>query len=136
MKKLIALLFFISFIFQNYGQSAPEIDLSKDNQLNDISKKLNLKPGSDHKISVIFTVDENGDIKNIKARAQYPELEEEAIRIISELPKMEPAIREGKAISQNYSLPIIFHVETREEEKSRIRKEKRIEKRKLKNSIE
>ncbi len=108
---------------QNYGQS--KIDLSKDNELNKNSKRLNLKPGSDHKIFVIFTVDENGEITNIKARAEYPELEKEAIRMVGELPKMEPAIRDGIAISQSYSLPIIFHVETLKEEKSRLRKEKR-----------
>tara|TARA_R110000772_G_scaffold174093_2_gene285978 strand:- start:203 stop:523 length:321 start_codon:yes stop_codon:yes gene_type:complete len=99
--------------------------LSKDQRLNEVFKNLNLKPGSDHKIAVIFTVDENGYITNIKARAAYPELEAEAIRIVSELPRMEPAIRNGIAVSQNYSLPIIFHVESLQEEKTRIRKENR-----------
>ncbi|MGB3342696.1 MAG: energy transducer TonB [Aequorivita sp.] len=73
---------------------------------------------------MIFTVDENGEITNIKTRAEFPELQKEAIRIVGELPKTEPAMQDGKAISQNYSLPIIFHVGTPKEEKSRMRKAK------------
>ncbi|QAA81824.1 hypothetical protein EI546_08870 [Aequorivita sp. H23M31] len=125
MKRFLIAIIFISFVSQNYAQSSPHIDLTRDNQFNEITKRLKLKPGSDHKIFVIFTIDEKGEITNLKARAEYPELEREAIRIIEELPRMEPAIRDGKAVSQNYSLPIIFHVETLKEEKRRLRKEAR-----------
>ena len=126
MKKIL-ILFFILLAVCSYSQTAPNVNLSQDEQLKNIAKKLNLEPGSNHKISVIFTVDKDGNITKVKARAAYPELEVEAIRIVSELPKMEPAIRNGEAISQNYSLPIIFHVESLKEEKARLRKKRKKE---------
>ena len=125
MKQLFTFILILVSI-NNYGQTAPKVDLTNDKELKNVAQRLNLEPGSDHKISVIFTVDESGNITNVKARAEYPELEEEAKRIVSELPKMDPAIRNGEAISQNYALPIIFQVESLREEKTRLRKEKRM----------
>jgi|SRR5690606_15171298 len=124
MKKILIILF-VLFAVCSYSQTVSNINLSEDQQFKNIAEKLNLKPGSDHKIAVIFTIDENGDISNVKARAAYPELEAEAIRIVSELSPMEPIIRDGVAVRQNFSLPIIFHVETLKEKKARLKKERK-----------
>lgn len=63
------------------------------------------------RINVIFTIDKTGNVTKIRARANHPKLEEEAIRVFSLLPKMTPGIQGGKTVSVPYSLPIIFQVE-------------------------
>ncbi|WP_366140758.1 energy transducer TonB [uncultured Algibacter sp.] len=60
------------------------------------------------RINVIFKIDKNGNIVDIQSRAPEPELEMEAIRVITSLPKMKPGKQRGKAVSVPYSLPIIF----------------------------
>ena len=71
-----------------------------------------LKLSGFQRITSAFTIDKNGDITNIRVRATHPQLEEEAIRVINLLPKMEPGKQNGKAISVSYLLPIIFKVES------------------------
>ncbi|HEX9827501.1 MAG TPA: energy transducer TonB, partial [Flavobacteriaceae bacterium] len=62
------------------------------------------------RINVIFKINEEGHIVDVKARAPVPELENEAIRVINSLPKFEPGIHKGKKVTVPYSLPIIFKV--------------------------
>ena len=68
------------------------------------------------RISVIFKIDKGGYVTGIRSRAPHPRLEEEAIRVISLLPKMEPGLQKGKPVIVPYSLPIIFEVQEEEEE--------------------
>ncbi len=60
------------------------------------------------RINVIFKINKNGDIVDIRSRAPEPELELEAERVIASLPKMLPGKQRGKAVSVPYSLPIVF----------------------------
>ncbi|MFB9056207.1 energy transducer TonB [Mariniflexile ostreae] len=62
------------------------------------------------KIYVIFKIDKNGNVIDIKARAPHPVLEKEMLNIINLLPKMEPSIQKGKPVTVPYSIPIIFSV--------------------------
>ena len=71
-----------------------------------------LKLSGFQRITSAFTFDENGDIINIRVRATHPQLEEEAIRVINLIPKMEPGRQNGKAVSVSYLLPIIFKVQS------------------------
>ena len=87
--------------------------------------QLGLKPGETVKIFAMFSVDTDGSIVDVKARSVHPAFEEEAIRIIQELPTMDPAIVDGEAIKQRYSLPILFKIETERERKKRERKKAR-----------
>ncbi|PRX42955.1 M56 family metallopeptidase [Salegentibacter salegens] len=73
-----------------------------------LGKELNLK--GTNRVITQFRIDESGNVVNIKARAPHPDLEEEAIRVISELPKMQPGKQDGKEISVMYSLPIVFQI--------------------------
>ena len=70
------------------------------------------------RINVIFKIDKNGDVIDIRARAPHPRLENEAIRVINLLPKIQPGKFKGKTVIVPYSLPIIFQVkeEKKEEE--------------------
>jgi len=81
-----------------------------------VGANFNTKIGNDlgltgrQRISVQFKIDKTGNIKDLRARAEYKELENEAIRVVSGLPKMIPGEQEGNKVSVIYSLPIIFEI--------------------------
>lgn len=62
------------------------------------------------RVNVIFKINQKGKAIDIRARSTSKELEEEAIRVISLLPKMEAGKQRGKVVTVPYSLPIIFTV--------------------------
>ena len=62
------------------------------------------------RINVIFKIAEDGSIKDVRARAPIAELEEEAIRVVSALPKFTPGEQKGNKVAVPYSLPIVFQV--------------------------
>ncbi len=63
------------------------------------------------RISSVFTVDKTGKVSNIKVRSKYKELEKEARRVISKLPRMKPGQQRNKPVKVRYTLPIIFKVQ-------------------------
>ncbi|AVR45204.1 blaR1 peptidase M56 [Christiangramia fulva] len=73
-----------------------------------LGKKLGLT--GINRVIVQFRIDETGKIVDVKARAPKPELEEEAIRVVSSLPQMTPGEQNGQPVSVMYSLPIAFKV--------------------------
>lgn len=81
-----------------------------------VNKNFNTKLAKDLKltgrqrITVIFKIDTEGNIKDVRSRAPHPDLEAEAIRVIKTLPKMIPGEQRGKLVNVPYSLPIIFQV--------------------------
>jgi hypothetical protein len=61
----------------------------------------------DLKIFVSFTILENGKVGEIKVlNSQSFKQEQEAIRVISKLPKFEPAMFQGRAVKTTLKLPI------------------------------
>ncbi|WP_372755992.1 energy transducer TonB [Mariniflexile sp.] len=74
----------------------------------EIAKNLGLT--GRQRINVIFKINQNGDVLGVRSRATDPELEDEASRVISSLPKMQPGKQRGRAVTVPYSLPIIFDV--------------------------
>jgi|SRR5690625_941412 len=62
------------------------------------------------RINVQFTVNEHGDVVDVMARATEPQLEDEAIRVVSMLPSMQPGKQRGRAVRVIYQLPIMFQV--------------------------
>ena len=67
-------------------------------------------PPGVNRVIVQFRIDETGKVVDVKARASSPELQKEAIRVISELPQMVPGKQAGENISVMYSLPIVLQV--------------------------
>ena len=63
------------------------------------------------KIYVLFKIDKNGEVTDIRARAPHPRLEKEAERVVNLLPKMIPGKQRGKPVRVPYSLPISFQVQ-------------------------
>ena len=75
----------------------------------DLASELGLE--GRQRISVQFKIDRNGNVVNVRARAPHPQLEKEAISLVSKLPKMIPGKQRGKPVGVLYSLPILFQVE-------------------------
>ncbi|BAO56687.1 M56 family metallopeptidase [Nonlabens marinus] len=61
-------------------------------------------------ISVQFKIGADGKVADIRSRAQAPELQAEAARVINLLPKVKPGVQRGKEVGVIYGLPIIFEV--------------------------
>lgn len=82
-----------------------------------VAKNFNTKLGDDLKlvgeqrISVFFTIDNRGKIKNIKTRAPHKMLEDEAKRVINLLPEIKPGKQDGKPVNVQFFLPIVFKVQ-------------------------
>lgn len=60
------------------------------------------------KVFVLFAIDKNGYITDIKSRGPDKILEKEAERIIRSLPTMIPGKQRGKPVKVPYSIPIVF----------------------------
>ena len=70
----------------------------------------NLIRGKQYRTTVNFTVDTKGKVTDVSATGPNQEMENEAIRIIKKLPKMQPGRQKGKKVAVKYSLPIILQV--------------------------
>ncbi|MBK5213575.1 MAG: energy transducer TonB [Flavobacteriaceae bacterium] len=86
---------------------------------------MNLPPRI-YRSAVQFKIDKQGNIVDVRARADYPEIEQEAVRVVSNLPRMKPGKQRGQEVGVLYSLPIIFKVEPpkRVEKKVKNKKQK------------
>lgn len=60
------------------------------------------------KVFVLFAIDKEGNITDIKSRGPDKILEKESERIISLLPKMIPGKQRGRPVKVPYSIPIYF----------------------------
>ncbi len=66
------------------------------------------KLGIQGRVSIIFIIDQDGNITNIRKRGPHKLLEAEAERIITLLPKMTPGKHDGKTVNIPFSIPIAF----------------------------
>ena len=76
-----------------------------------MAQDIGLSSGSIQRIFVMFKIEKNGDIVDVRARAPHKTLEKEAIRVIGKLPKMVPGKQRNKPVGVKYSLPITFKIE-------------------------
>ncbi len=60
------------------------------------------------RINIIFKVDDEGNVTDVRARAPHPALETEAIRVLNLLPKLKPGMYLGKPVTIPYSLPVVI----------------------------
>ncbi|WP_405395496.1 energy transducer TonB [Maribacter sp. Asnod2-G09] len=60
------------------------------------------------RVSIMFTIDKEGNVGDIKTKGPAPILENEARRIISLLPKLQPGHQNGAPKKVPYSIPINF----------------------------
>lgn len=136
MKRFLTIILILLIQFKTISQNKEIISNAMKNQnierIDSIAKKLNYKGGEIVKVFAIFTVNENGEIIDIKARGPHRLFEKEAIRIISEIPKLDPKEFENGMKEMKFSLPINFVIETEKERKSREKKEMRKKEKELK----
>ncbi|UAB84440.1 energy transducer TonB [Zunongwangia sp. SCSIO 43204] len=82
-----------------------------------ITKRFNTGLGEDlglsgiNRVTIMFEIDKNGDVKNVKARGPHKLLEEEGKRVIKLLPTMEPGKQRGKPVPVRYTIPINFKIQ-------------------------
>src|SRR5690606_26097126 len=64
--------------------------------------------GIQGRVNVMFVIQKDGSIGNVRMRGPDKNLEEEAARIIGKLPKMTPGKQRGRAVRVPFSIPITF----------------------------
>ena len=65
------------------------------------------------RVIVQFVVERDGSISDIHTvRSVSPELDAEAIRVVSLMPKWNPGKQRGKAVAVKYTMPIMFRLQT------------------------
>ncbi|WP_375323544.1 energy transducer TonB [Flagellimonas sp. GZD32] len=67
--------------------------------------------GVQGRVSVIFVIQKDGSIGNIRMRGPDKNLEAEALRIIEKLPKMTPGKQRGRPVKVPFSIPITFKLQ-------------------------
>ena len=67
------------------------------------------------RVVVSFVVEKDGSVTEAKIlRSVFPSLDEEALRVISAMPKWEPGMQRGKAVRVKYTIPISFKLQGKE----------------------
>lgn len=65
--------------------------------------------GISGRVTTVFVVGEDGVIRDVKVvRSVSPELDAEAIRVMSSMPKWKPAKQDGKPVPVRYTVPVNF----------------------------
>lgn len=67
--------------------------------------------GVQGRVNVIFVIQKDGSIGDIRMRGPDKNLEAEAMRIIQKLPKMTPGKQRGRAVKVPFSIPITFKLQ-------------------------
>jgi protein TonB len=75
----------------------------------DIANELGLE--GIQKINVMFKIDQNGNVVDIRARSIHKALEKEAKDVISKLPQMTPGKQLNKNVSVIYGIPIYVSID-------------------------
>lgn len=73
-----------------------------------------LQSGIHGNVFLSFIVEEDGSISNVKiVRGLSPEIDTEAVRILSNSPKWNPGIQDGKPVRVQYLVPINFSLQVK-----------------------
>jgi protein TonB len=98
---------------ENQSTEKEKRDCFQEMMLKHIKKNFNypemaMEMGLQGKVNVIFTVQKDGSIGDVRLRGPHESLEKEAARIISKLPKMIPGKQRGTPVKVPYAIPITF----------------------------
>lgn len=70
------------------------------------------------RVIVRFTVEKDGSITDVEvARSVYPALDEEAVRVVSMMPKWKPGTQMGDIVRTKFTLPVLFKINQEESKK-------------------
>lgn len=67
--------------------------------------------GLQGRVNLVFTIQKDGSINDVKMRGPHKILETEAARIISKLPKMTPGKQRGTPVKVPFAIPITFKLQ-------------------------
>lgn len=71
------------------------------------------------RVFIHFTVDKDGSIEDIEViRSVHPSLDKEAVRVVKNMPKWEPAEAFGKKVKSAFTLPVNFKLSPKTEANS------------------
>lgn len=73
--------------------------------------EIAMEMGVQGKVLVVFTIMKDGSIGNVRMRGPDKNLEKEAARIISKLPRMTPGKQRGRPVKVPFSLPVVFKLQ-------------------------
>lgn len=76
----------------------------------DLPNELGLSPGK-KRLIMLFKIDKQGNIIDVRVKAPHPKLQKEATRIIKLLPQMKPGMQRGRPVGVKYTLPMRIDVE-------------------------
>ena len=68
--------------------------------------------GIEGRVNVMFRINEQGSVDDLKMKGSNILLEKEVERIINKLPKMQPAFHNGNVVAIPYSIPVVFKLES------------------------
>ena len=75
------------------------------------------KAGAQGRVMVSFIVETDGTISNAHVqKGVSEELDQEALRVIKNMPKWKPGMQSGKAVRVKYTIPISFRLNSQKEE--------------------
>lgn len=75
------------------------------------------KNGTQGKVLVSFVVWKDGAVGNVKVmRGIGSGCDEEAVRVVSKMPKWKPGMKDGKAVNVHFALPLVFKLDTDKKE--------------------
>ena len=67
------------------------------------------KSGKKGRVIVQFTIGSDGGVRDVKVRRGVdPDIDKEAVRVVSSMPKWTPGKQDGKPVAVKYTLPILF----------------------------
>ncbi|MEE0082869.1 MAG: energy transducer TonB, partial [Paludibacteraceae bacterium] len=79
------------------------------NNLNHPITKLNPETPNEIPVVVIFNVDEDGSISNVRVKDPvHPDLDKEAIRVVQKMEKWTPAMSNGRLVRSKFHVTIMF----------------------------
>ena len=67
--------------------------------------------GKEGRVTLKFKVDRDGSIKNVKVvKGVDPELDAEAVRVVSSAPAWAPGMQNGEPVAVNYVFPVVYKI--------------------------
>ncbi|WP_300694814.1 M56 family metallopeptidase [uncultured Bacteroides sp.] len=75
------------------------------------------KNGTQGRVTAQFIVNTDGSISNVEIlRGVDPDLDSEAVRVISTMPNWKPGMQKGKAVRVKYTIPVMFRLNNEKKE--------------------
>ena len=100
-------IYFVTAVFLACFQEMMQKHIRKNFRYPEIAQEM----GVQGRVNVMFTIQKDGSIGNIRYRGPDKNLEAEALRIIEKLPRMTPGKQRGRAVRVPFSIPITFKLQ-------------------------